>query len=191
MIIRKFLTEIIFTSENKEKKQTINKDRELEKENRIIEGPILGKVKSQKTPSFISKIIFSNQKAKGAIPNLKKQNIITNIWEKISRHQENISKREKISWKIKYLKKGKREFLEKLTKQKGNKETDIKIRQHQNLIREKSWQNKKKHPNNQEIILKKRYKKIRKFLFLITKTSWCKQDMFKNTFVMNKNQKIL
>lgn len=53
------------------------------------------------------------------------------------------------------MKNGKREFWEKLTKENGSKETDIKIKQHQNLIREKSWRNTNKHPKAQETILKK------------------------------------
>lgn len=46
-------------------------------------------------------------------------------------------------------------------KEKGNRETDIKIKQHQNLTREKSWKKTKKQPNSQETNLKKKYKKIR------------------------------
>ena len=103
-----------------------------------MEGPILGKVNNQKTPSFISKIIFSNQKANGAIPILKKQKIITKKEEKKLKNQENNNKREKSSWKSKYLKKGNKEFWLKLIKEKGNNETDINTRQHQNLIKEKS-----------------------------------------------------
>ncbi len=121
------------------KKNINNRDKEVEKENNRIEGPILGKVSNQNTPSFISKIIFSSQKAKGAIPNFKKQNIITNKLEKNLKDQEKRRKREKSSWKSKYLKKGKREFWEKLTKENGSKEIDIKTKQHQRLIREKSW----------------------------------------------------
>lgn len=84
-------------------------------------------------------MIFSNQKAKGAMPNFKKQKINTSTPEEILKNQEKSNKREKISWKIRYLKKGKREFWEKLIKEKGNRETDIKIKQHQRLISEKSW----------------------------------------------------
>ena len=115
----------------------------------------MGKVNNQKTPSFISRIIFSNQKAKGAIPNFKKQNTSTKISEKRLKNQEKSNNKEKNSWKSRYLKNGKREFWEKLTKENGNKETDIKTKQHQNLIREKSWRKTIKHPNIQEIILKK------------------------------------
>lgn len=139
MIIRKFFTNNNFIIEKNIKKNIINKDKEVEKENNKTEGPILGKVSSQNTPSFISKMIFSNQKAKGAIPNFKKQNIITNKLEKNLKNQEKRRKSEKSSWKIKYLKKGKREFWEKLIKENGSKEMDIKIKQHQRLMREKSW----------------------------------------------------
>jgi len=79
------------------KKNINNRDKEVEKENNRIEGPILGKVSNQNTPSFISKIIFSSQKAKGAIPNFKKQNIITNKLEKNLKDQEKRRKREKSS----------------------------------------------------------------------------------------------
>lgn len=161
MIIKKFLTEVNFAKENKIKIETINKDNELEKENNTAEGPTLGKVSNQNTPSFISKIIFSNQKAKGAIPSFKKQNIITNMWEKMLKNQENNNKREKNSWKSKYLKNGKRDLKEKLTKENGSRETDIKTKQHQNLIREKSWKKRNEQPNIQEVNLKKKYRKIR------------------------------
>ena len=114
-------------------------DNELENVNNTTEGPNLGRVSIQKTPSFISKTIFSNQKAKGAIPILKKQKIITSTEEKGEKNQENNKKREKSSWKRRYLKKQNRELWLKLIKEKGNKETDINTKQHQNLIREKSW----------------------------------------------------
>lgn len=78
-IIKKFLTETNFEKEKKIKKKVINKVKELEKENNKTEGPIFGKVSNQNTPSFISKIIFSNQKARGATPILKKQKIRTII----------------------------------------------------------------------------------------------------------------
>lgn len=94
---------------------------------------------NQKIPSFISKIIFSNQKAKGAIPILKKQKTITNMEGKKEKNQENSKRIEKSSWKSKYLKKQNNEFWLKLIKEKGSRETDINTRQHQNLIREKSW----------------------------------------------------
>lgn len=154
-IIKKFFAEINFKKEIKRNKKINNKDKELEKENNNIEGPILGKVNNQKTPSFISKIIFSNQKAKGAIPSFKKQNTNTKTSKKKLKNQKKSNNREKNSWKSKYLKNGKREFWEKLTKEKGNRETDMKIKQHQNLIREKSCINTNRHPNSQEVPLKK------------------------------------
>lgn len=95
------------------------------------------------------------------MPNFKKQKIKTNVCEKILKNQEKSNKREKNSWNNKYLKYGKREFKEKLISEKGNKETDIKIKQHQNLIKEKSWRKRNKHPNNQEVNPKKKYRKIR------------------------------
>jgi hypothetical protein len=97
IIIRKFFIDNNFIMEKNIKKNITNKDNEVEKENNKTEGPILGKVSNQNTPSFISKIIFSNQKAKGAIPNFRKQNIITNKLEKNLKNQENRRKREKSS----------------------------------------------------------------------------------------------
>jgi hypothetical protein len=96
-IIKKFFTENSLRKEIKQKKVITIIEKELENVNKAAQGPTLGKVSNQKTPSFISIIIFSNQNAKGAIPILKKENTITKEEGKKLKNQEKSNKREKSS----------------------------------------------------------------------------------------------